>query len=335
MIRDALEKVLKREHLSRDEAAGVMGQIADGEAPPMQVAALLAALRTKGETPEEIAGAADAMRARLEPVRVTAPVFVDTCGTGGDGLGTFNVSTTAAFVVAGAGVVVAKHGNRAVSSKSGSADVLAELGVNVDLELERVEQSIERVGIGFLFAPRHHPAFRHVAPVRRELGTRTVFNVLGPLLNPAGARRQVLGVYSPALVQPIAEVLRLLGAEHAMVVHGDGLDELTPTATTHVAWVRGGDVTVTTVEPEQFGIRRHTRDELLGGDAKTNARIALDVLEGQTGAPREAVVLNAAAALVVADAAANLEEGVVLARRSIDSGAARAKLAALVAETTS
>lgn len=335
MIRDALEKVLKREHLSRDEAAGVMGQIADGDAPPMQVAALLAALRTKGETPEEIAGAADAMRARLEPVRVTAPVFVDTCGTGGDGLGTFNVSTTSAFVVAGAGVVVAKHGNRAVSSKSGSADVLAELGVNVELSTERVEQSIERVGIGFLFAPRHHPAFRHVATVRRELGTRTVFNVLGPLLNPAGARRQVMGVYSPALVQPIAEVLRLLGAEHAMVVHGDGLDELTPTSQTHVAWVRGGDVTVTTVEPEQFGIRRHSRDELLGGDAKTNARIALDVLEGQTGAPREAVVLNAAAALVVADAAANLEEGVVLARRSIDSGAARAKLAALVAETTS
>jgi anthranilate phosphoribosyltransferase len=313
--------------------AEVMGEIADGGATPAQVGAFLAALRVKGETVDEIAGAAQVMRARVDRVRVARDVFVDTCGTGGDGRNTFNISTTAAFVVAGADVTVAKHGNRAVSSRSGSADVLAALGVDVDAPKEVVERAIAEIGIGFLFAPRLHPAFKAVAGIRRELGVRTVFNLLGPLANPAGARHQVMGVYEPRWVPIIGGVLAALGAAHAFVVHGEGLDEIAVTGMTHVCEVRAGAVERYAMVPEDIGLRRHAEAEIAGGDAERNARILGDVLSGQKGAPRDAAVANAAAALVCAGVAADLRAGVALAEASIDRGAAAEKLARLVAVT--
>lgn len=331
MIQPAIAKLLEHHDLTRAEMTEVMSEIADGGATPAQVGAFLAALRVKGETVEEIAGAAAVMRARVDRVKVHQEVFVDTCGTGGDGRNTFNISTTAAFVVAGAGVVVAKHGNRAVSSRSGSADVLAALGVNVDASKESVERAIAEVGIGFLFAPRLHPAFKAVAGIRRELGVRTVFNLLGPLANPAGARHQVLGVYEPRWVPVLGGVLATLGAVHAFVVHGEGLDEIAVTGMTHVCEVKGGQCDRYAMVPEDLGLRRHGIEELAGGDATQNARILVDVLEGQKGAPREAVLANAAAALVCAGAASDLRDGVQRAAESIDRGAARAKLRLLIA----
>jgi anthranilate phosphoribosyltransferase len=297
------------------------------------VGAFLAALRLKGETVDEIAGAAEVMRARAERVQVAAEIFVDTCGTGGDGRNTFNISTTAAFVVAGAGVTVAKHGNRAVSSRSGSADVLAALGVDVDAGIKVVERAIAEVGIGFLFAPRLHPAFKAVAGIRRELGVRTVFNLLGPLANPAGARHQVMGVYEPRWVPIIGGVLAALGALHAFVVHGSGLDEISVTGMTHVAEVKAGEVERFCIVPEDLGLPRHAESEIAGGDAAHNATILRDVLGGQRGAPRDAVLANAAAALVCAGAAADLRAGVVVAAESIDRGAATEKLRRLVEAT--
>lgn len=334
MIQQAIARLVERHDLTRPEMAGVMGQIADGGATPAQVGAFLAALRLKGETVDEIAGAAEVMRARVDPVHVGRDVFVDTCGTGGDGRNTFNISTTAAFVVAGAGVTVAKHGNRAVSSRSGSADVLAALGVNVDAAKDVVERCLAEVGIGFLFAPRLHPAFKAVAGLRRELGVRTVFNLLGPLANPAGARHQVMGVYEPRWVPIIGGVLAALGAAHAFVVHGEGLDEIAVTGMTHVCEVKGGGCERYAMVPEDIGLRRHPEAEIAGGDAERNARILRDVLGGQQGAPRDAVLANAAAALVCAGAAATLKEGVRVAERAIDSGAAAEKLARLVAATS-
>jgi anthranilate phosphoribosyltransferase len=331
MIQQAIARLVDRQDLSREEMAGVMDEIADGGATPAQVGAFLAALRLKGETVEEIAGAAQVMRARVDHVHVGRDVFVDTCGTGGDGRNTFNISTTAAFVVAGAGVTVAKHGNRAVSSRSGSADVLAALGVNVEAPKETVERCLEEVGIGFLFAPRLHPAFKAVAGLRRELGVRTVFNLLGPLANPAGARHQVLGVYEPRWVPIVAGVLAALGAVHAFVVHGEGLDEIAITGMTHVCEVKGASVDRFAMVPEDIGLPRHPEREIAGGDAERNARILRDVLSGQKGAPRDAVLANAAAALVCTDAAKDLPEGVRVAERSIDGGAAADKLARLVA----
>jgi anthranilate phosphoribosyltransferase len=297
------------------------------------VGAFLAALRLKGETVDEIAGAAEVMRARAERVQVAAPIFVDTCGTGGDGRNTFNISTTAAFVVAGAGVTVAKHGNRAVSSRSGSADVLAALGVDVDAGIKVVERAIAEVGIGFLFAPRLHPAFKAVAGIRRELGVRTVFNLLGPLANPAGARHQVMGVYEPRWVPIIGGVLAALGALHAFVVHGSGLDEISVTGMTHVAEVKAGEVERFCVVPEDLGLPRHAESEIAGGDAARNATILRDVLGGQRGAPRDAVLANASAALVCAGAAADLRAGVIVAAESIDRGAATEKLRRLIEAT--
>ncbi|ACG75373.1 anthranilate phosphoribosyltransferase [Anaeromyxobacter sp. K] len=334
MIQQAIAKVLEGEDLTRAEAASVMTEIADGGATPAQSGAFLAALRMKGETVDEIAGAADVMRQRADRVRVDRDVFIDTCGTGGDGRHTFNISTTAAFVAAGAGVCVAKHGNRAVSSRSGSADVLAALGVNVDADKETVERCIEEVGIGFLFAVRLHPAFKAIAGVRRELGVRTIFNLLGPLANPAGARHQVLGVYEARWVPVLGGVLAALGAAHAFVVHGEGLDEIAVTGMTHVCEVRDGQVERYTIRPEDLGLPRRDAAELVGGDAAANARIVTDVLEGQAGGPRDAVLANAAAALVCAGAAKDLRDGVARAARSIDSGAAREKLRQLVAATT-
>jgi anthranilate phosphoribosyltransferase len=330
VIQQALPRLLDAQSLSRAEMAEVMSEIADGAATPAQVGAFLAALRVKGETVDEIAGAAEVMRARAERVHVAAPVFVDTCGTGGDNRNTFNISTTAAFVVAGAGVVVAKHGNRAVSSRSGSADVLAALGVDVDASIPSVERCIAEVGMGFLFAPRLHPAFKAVAGIRRELGVRTIFNLLGPLANPAGARHQVMGVYEPRWVPTLGGVLCALGSVHAMVVHGDGLDEISVTGMTHVAEVKDGAVERYCVVPEDLGLPRHAEVEIAGGDAAHNATILRDVLAGQRGAPRDAVLANAAAALVCAGAADDLKAGVHLAAEAIDRGAATEKLRRLV-----
>jgi anthranilate phosphoribosyltransferase len=333
MIQQAIAKLIERHDLSRAEMSQVMGEIADGGATPAQVGSFLVGLRLKGETVDEIAGAAEVMRQRADRVRVDKEVFVDTCGTGGDGRNTFNISTGAAFVVAGAGVTVAKHGNRAVSSRAGSADVLAALGVNVDAAKENVERSIAEVGIGFLFAPRLHPAFKAVAGIRRELGVRTVFNLLGPLANPAGARHQVMGVYEPRWVPIIGGVLAALGAAHAFVVHGEGLDEITVTGMTHVCEVKGGACERFSMVPEDMGLPRHPEKEIAGGDAELNARILRDVLAGQKGAPRDAVLANAAAALVCAGAATDLRTGVRAAADSIDRGHAAEKLARLVAAT--
>jgi anthranilate phosphoribosyltransferase len=331
MIQQAIAKLVERQDLTREEVAAVMAEVADGGATPAQAGAFLVALRLKGETVEEITGAAAVMRARVDPVRVDREVFVDTCGTGGDGRHTFNISTAAAFVVAGAGVCVAKHGNRAVSSRSGSADVLAALGVNVEASKEVVERCIAEAGIGFLFAPRLHPAFKAIAGVRRELGVRTVFNLLGPLANPAGARHQVMGVYEPRWVPIIGGVLAALGAAHAFVVHGEGLDEIAVTGMTHVCEVKGGGTERYSMLPEDLGLQRHPLEALLGGDAAQNARILTDVLAGQDGAPRDAVLANAAAALVAAGAADSLRRGVQVAAESIDRGAAREKLTRLAA----
>jgi anthranilate phosphoribosyltransferase len=326
MIAQAIAKLVDRHDLTRAETVAVMNEIADGGATPAQVGAFLAALRIKGETVDEIAGAAEVMRARADRVHVGRDVFVDTCGTGGDGSNTFNISTTSAFVVAGAGVCVAKHGNRSVSSRCGSADVLAALGVNVDATKETVERSIAECGIGFLFAPKLHPAFKAVAGIRRELGIRSVFNLLGPLANPAGARRQVMGVYEPRWVPVLGGVLAALGAEHAFVVHGEGLDEIAVTGMTHVAEVKDGAVDRYAMLPEDLGLKRWDRSEIAGGDAERNAAILRDVLGGQQGAPRDAALANAAAALVAAEAARDLREGVRLAAESIDRGAAQDKL---------
>ncbi len=334
MIQQAVSKLMERRDLTRAEAAEVMAEIADNLATPAQVGAFLAALRLKGETVDEIAGAAEVMRARVDHVRVDKAVFVDTCGTGGDGRNTFNISTGAAFVVAGAGVTVAKHGNRAVSSRAGSADVLSALGVHVDASKEVVERSIAEVGIGFLFAPRLHPAFKAVAGIRRELGVRTIFNLLGPLANPAGARHQVMGVYEPRWVPIIGGVLAALGAAHAFVVHGEGLDEIAVTGMTHVCEVKGGELERYAMLPEDMGLARHAEAEIAGGDAERNARILRDVLSGQKGGPRDAVLANAAAALVCAGAAGDLRAGVRIGGESIDRGAAAEKLSRLVSITT-
>jgi len=334
VIQQAIAKLMERQDLTREEVVAVMNEIADGGATPAQVGAFLASLRLKGETVDEITGAAEVMRARVDRVRVDKDVFVDTCGTGGDGRHTFNISTGAAFAVAGAGVCVAKHGNRAVSSRAGSADVLSALGVNVDAPKEIVERAIAEVGIGFLFAPRLHPAFKAVAGIRRELGVRTVFNLLGPLANPAGARHQVMGVYEARWVPVLGGVLAKLGARHAFVVHGEGLDEIAVTGMTHVCEVREGSTDRYSMLPEDIGLPRHPVESLRGGDAADNARILRDVLDGQKGAPRDAVLANAAAALVSAGAAKDLKTGVRVAAESLDRGAAREKLRQLVSVTT-
>jgi anthranilate phosphoribosyltransferase len=326
VIRKAIARLVEGHDLERAEAAAAMVEIADGKATPAQAGAFLAALRLKGETVDEIAGAAEVVRARADRVHVGVEVFVDTCGTGGDNQNTFNISTTAAFLVAGAGICVAKHGNRSVSSRCGSADVLGALGVNVDAPKEVVERCIAECGIGFLFAPRLHPAFKAVAAIRRELGCRTVFNLLGPLANPAGARYQVMGVYEPRWVPIIAGVLSTLGARHAFVVHGEGLDEIAVTGMIHVCEVKGESVERYAMLSEDLGLRRWQKDDIAGGDAERNAVILLDVLRGQAGGPRDAALANAAAALVAGGAADDLPAGVKLAAAAIDGGAALEKL---------
>jgi anthranilate phosphoribosyltransferase len=330
----AIRKVADGKDLGRDEMHAVFSEVMDGRASDVQKSALLIALRMKGESADEITGAAMAMRERVTPLTVDRERIIDTCGTGGDGRGTFNVSTIAALVAAGAGASVAKHGNRAVSSSCGSADVLAELGVAIELDAARMSEVLRRTGISFLFAPKLHPAMGAVAAIRRELGVRTIFNVLGPLTNPAFARRQVLGVYSLHLVDVLARVLLALGADHAMVVHSaDGLDEISISALTHVCEVRDGEVRSYELTPEEIGVGRHPLTEIAGGDARENAGIARAVLGGANSARGEIVAANAGAALYVSGAASTVREGVTMARESIASGRATAKLQELVMVT--
>ncbi len=328
-IAAALRRLLDKRDLEAAEVEALFGRLMDGELTAAQKAGLLIALAAKGENVHEIAGAARAMRARLLPIPHHLPVVVDPCGTGGDGAGTFNISTAAALVAAAAGAKVAKHGNRAASSRSGAADVLEALGVRIDLTPEQCARCQEQVGITFLFAPLLHPAMREVAPVRRELGVRTLFNVLGPLTNPAGARRQLLGVYSAELVDPLAHVLRDLGAEHALVVHGDGLDEITTTGPTEVAEVADGIVRRYRLEPADLGITRQERAALRGGEPAENARRLAALFDGGEQELAPVVVLNAGAALYVAGRAHSLREGIVRAHGALENGAARRTLDAL------
>jgi anthranilate synthase/phosphoribosyltransferase len=330
----AIERTLEGDHLSAAEAEGVMGRIMGGEATGAQIGAYLAALRAKGATVGEIGGFVRAMRRHVTPVQPARRPLVDTCGTGGDGAHTFNISTTAAFVVAGAGAAVAKHGNRSVSSRCGSADVLQALGVNLELAPEAVARCIDEVGFGFLFAPALHPAMKHAIGPRREMGVRTVFNILGPLTNPAGASVQVVGVYSPDLVETLARVLHDVGTDAAYVVNSaDGLDELTTAGPNTVAALRDGRVSLVELDAATYGFRRAQRDEIRGGDAAENARITREVLAGTPGPRRDVVILNAGMALVAAGVAGDAQAGFDMAARSLDSGAARRVLDELVAYT--
>lgn len=333
-LREAIECAVRGQEVPPATLEAAFGEIVDGQASPVGIAALLVALRAKGETVGEIVAVARALRARATTAPCPDPRAVDTCGTGGDGAGTFNVSTTAAFVVAGAGVPVAKHGNRAASGRAGSSDVLEALGVRVDLPVERAARILGDVGIAFFFAPRAHPAMGHVASVRRELGIRTLMNCLGPLLNPVGVRFQLVGVYAPELVQPLAQALGELGAERALVVHGcDGLDELTTRGPSLAALLAGGRVDGLSVEPASLGIPLPREGALRGGDAVENAKITRSVLEGESGPRCDIVALNAGAALWVAGAVPDLAGGLALARRSLESGAALERLEALVRAT--
>jgi anthranilate phosphoribosyltransferase len=332
MVQQALARLLDGHDLSREEARTVMNEVMEGDATQAQIGGLLVALRLKGETADEIAGCAEAMRTHVLAVKPKRDDLVDTAGTGGDGMGTINISTAAALVAAAAGAGVAKHGNRAVSSSSGSADVLEALGFRLELPPARIERSIDELGFGFLFAPAHHPAMRHAAPVRRELAARTVFNVLGPLTNPAGARAQVVGVYAPSLVRTIAEVLAQLGARRAFVVHGaGGIDELSPTGPNLVCEVVDGDVSEREIDPLELGVPRCDPRELRGGSPAENAAAITRVFGGESGGPRSAILLNAAGALAAAGHGRDLTEGLELAREAIDSGAAATRLDELVA----
>ena len=327
MIQAAIGRLIAGESLDRDEARGVMEQIMSGDATDAQIGGFLMALRAKGETIDEIAGFAETMRAKATQITGGKAPLVDTCGTGGDASGTFNISTTVAFVAAGAGLTVAKHGNRAMSSRCGSADVLAQLGVNVEATPDQVGHCLDEAGIGFLFAPALHGAMKHAIGPRKELGTRTVFNVLGPLTNPAGAKRQLIGVFAPDLTETMAGVLGALGSERAFVVHGhDGLDELTLTGPSRVTELADGATKTYDVTPEDFGLQRVSVDQLAGGDAAQNAAILTSILDGELGPAADVVVMNAAAAIVAGGVSQDLVSGVKVARDSIEFGKARASL---------
>jgi anthranilate phosphoribosyltransferase len=331
VIQQTLARLLDGHDLTRDEAREAMNTIMLGDATQAQIAGFLVALRAKGETADEIAGCAEAMREHVLEVRPRRDDLVDTAGTGGDGKRTLNISTAAALVAAAAGAGVAKHGNRAASSQTGSADVLEALGLELELPSERIAQSIDELGFGFMFAQAHHPAMKHAAPVRRELGTRTVFNVLGPLTNPARARAQVVGVYSPSLVRPIADALLQLGARRAFVVHGaGGIDELSPVGPSPVCEVVDGGVRERMIDPEELGVGRCSVEDLAGGSPAENAAAIRAVFAGEQGGRREAIVLNAAGAIAAAGRAEDLREGLELARAAIDTGAAAARLEELV-----
>lgn len=330
-IKAALNKIADRKDLTGEEMRGVMRTIMAGEATPSQIGAFLMGMRVKGETVVEIAAAVSIMREQMVPVSA-AEHAIDIVGTGGDGAGTLNISTASAIVVAACGVPVAKHGNRALSSKSGASQVLESLGVKLDLSPAEIGACVDKAGIGFMFAPLHHPAMKHVGPSRTEMGTRTLFNLLGPQSNPAGVRRYLLGVYDEQWVEPVAAALLANRAIKAWVVHGsDGLDEITTTGPTHVAQIDGGSLTTFEITPEQYGLPRATLDDLRGGDPADNARALTALLDGAPGAYRDIVLLNSAAALFVADRVDTIDTGIALARAAIDSGQARQTLARLVA----
>ena len=330
MIKEAIATLVSGQSLNVEQAAQVMQEIMDGEATPAQFGAFVTALRLKGETVDEIVGLAKTMRDKAIPVSTEGPV-VDTCGTGGDGSHTFNISTAAAFVAAGTGLKIAKHGNRAMSSQCGSADVLEALGVKIDLNAEQVQRCLKEVGIGFMFAPVFHPAMKYAAAPRREIGIRTVFNILGPLTNPAGAKAQLLGVGDESLIEKLALVLQGLGCQYALLVHGeDGLDEITITGKTHVFELKNDNIKRYTVSPEDFGLSRASSDSIKGGDIKANADFLRNVLGGGLGPQRDVVLMNAAAALVVGGKAKTFQQGADLAKEVIDNGNASAKLDQLI-----
>lgn len=331
MFRENLNKIIQKKDLNEVEMSQMLLEIFSGDITDAQTGAFMAALATKGETFEELAGAAKAMRRKARRIQNPSAVIVDTCGTGGDGANSFNISTTTAFVVAGCGVTVAKHGNRSVSSRCGSADLLEELGVKLDIEPERVEEAVAEIGIGFLFAPHFHGAMRFAAKARKEVGIRSIFNMLGPLTNPAGANCQLLGVYKPELTELFANALKLLGARRAFIVHGhDGLDEISVCAPTRVSELKDRLIRTYDITPEQFGIERGSPNQLSGGDPGTNAAITAGILNGEEGPRRDIVLLNAAAALTAAGKASDLKSGLRLAADSIDTGAAMNKMQALV-----
>jgi anthranilate phosphoribosyltransferase len=330
-FKSLIAKVATSASLTRAEAAAAFDRMMSGEATPSQMGGLLMALRVRGETVDEITGAVTTMRAKMLGVKAPADA-IDVVGTGGDASGSFNISTCAAFIVAGAGVPVAKHGNRALSSKSGAADVLAALGVKIDLNAEQVGQCIREAGIGFMFAPAHHPAMKNVGPTRVELGTRTIFNLLGPLSNPAGVKRQMVGTFSKQWIEPMAQVLKNLGSDCVWVVHGsDGLDEITTSGPTSVAALENGKIRTFEIAPQDAGLPLAKPEALRGGDADHNAKALLEVLKGKAGAFRDVAIFNAAAALVVAGKAKDLKEAAGLARKSIDSGEAEGRLDRLIA----
>lgn len=337
MIKYLLQRVAEADDLTFEEMETAMDHIMTGRVSDAQIGAFVTGLKIKGETVQEIAGAAATMRkkaVRITPSLPNGEALLDTCGTGGDGRGTFNISTTAAFVAAGAGLLVAKHGNRGVSSRSGSADVLEALGVDITADPELVRRCIEEIGIGFLFAPKMHAAMKHVSEARRQLGFRTIFNIIGPLTNPAGADVQLLGVYDPALCRLIAQALTMLGTRRAMIVHGDGLDEITTSGPTSVSYIHDGIIDELTLEPEHYGIKTSPVEALMGGTPVENARIIEDLLRGLRGPKRDVTLLNAAAAIMVAGTAASIEEGLAMAEESVDGGAAHRKLCALREFTT-
>lgn len=328
---EALQRTIEHREIFFDEMVDLMRQIMRGEVSPTMTAAILTGLRVKKETVGEIAGAATVMREFALPVQVDDRTnLVDIVGTGGDGSHSVNISTASAFVIAACGVPVAKHGNRGLSSQTGAADVLTALGVKIDLTPDVIGRCIARAGVGFMFAPAHHPAMKHVGPTRVELGTRTIFNLLGPLSNPAGVDRQMVGVFAPEWVGPVAETLKALGATHVWVAHGDGYDEITTTGETHVAELANGKIRTFTLTPEEFGLSRHTKDELRGGDAAYNAEALRGVLSGKPGAYRDTVLMNAGAGLVVAGKAAALNDGIATAAAALDAGKAHAVLEKLV-----
>jgi anthranilate phosphoribosyltransferase len=326
MIQEAIGKLVARQNLTAAEAEAVMNEIMEGKATDAQIGGFLIALRMKGETIDEIAACAKVMREKASTINPDVEMLVDTCGTGGDKSNTFNISTTTAFVVAGAGIAVAKHGNKSVSSKCGSADVLKQLGVNIELKPEDVEKCIEAVGIGFMFAPLFHSAMKYAIGPRKELATRTIFNVLGPLTNPANAKAQVVGVFDPALTEPLAAVLGKLGVKHAFVVHGNGLDEITIDGPTRISEYKEGSIATYELSPADFGMETEDISSIKCASAKESSEMVLGVLNGRNGAARNIVVLNAAAAIVAAGKAANLKDGARIAEESIDSGKALEKL---------
>lgn len=334
MFRENLNKIIQGKNLNETEMSQMITEIFSGNITDAQIGAFMAALATKGETFEELAGAARAMRRKAVRIQVSAPTVVDTCGTGGDASQTFNISTTTAFVVAGCGVTVAKHGNRSISSRCGSADLLEAMGVKIDINPEIVEEAIQEIGIGFLFAPLYHGAMRHAAKARKEVGIRSIFNMLGPLTNPAGANCQLLGVYAPELTEMFANALRLLGTKRAFVVHGhDGLDEITVCAPTRISELNDGLIRTYDITPDQFFGNQSNPEDLTGGDPEMNAEITRKIFNGEKGPKRNVVLINASAALVAAGKAKDFEEGISLAKASIDSGSAAAKLEKLAKYT--